>query len=206
MASTGTIQAKVGLEPAIATAISDAGSTTRVEPKRVGYGLPCSNCGTYYAADKALCPICKCSERVSPVLAKSPAVVPSAERQPNDGELEVEREKFLREFRAHIFSDPLPVHEPTSFGCTLDHNHDGEYEGATVCNTCYARALERADQLEAALHMDLKEATQIIYEAVWADPSDPSKTYQNAAQAILTALRQRAGVDGVLSTLQPYAH
>jgi len=27
--------------------------------------------------------------------------------------------------------------------------------------------------MEAALHIDLKEAAQIVYEAVWSDPSDP---------------------------------
>ena len=27
--------------------------------KRAGYGLPCANCGTYYAADESACPICK---------------------------------------------------------------------------------------------------------------------------------------------------
>jgi hypothetical protein len=37
------------------------------------------------------------------------------------------------------------------------------------------------DVCEAALHIDLKEAAQIVYDAVWADPSDPSKTYINAA-------------------------
>jgi len=42
--------------------------------------------------------------------------------------------------------------------------------------------------------MDLKEATKIVYDAVWSDPSDPSKTYQNAAQALLTELRKRSGI------------
>ena len=43
--------------------------------------------------------------------------------------------------------------------------------------------------------MDLKEAAQIIYDAVWADPSDPNKTYQNAAGALLAELRKRAGMN-----------
>ena len=51
--------------------------------------------------------------------------------------------------------------------------------------------------VEAALHMDLKEATQVVYEAVWSDPSDPSKTYHNAARALLAALRKRAGISTV---------
>ena len=65
---------------------------------------------------------------------------------------------------------------------------------------------ERADRLEAALHIDLKEAAQIVYEAVWADSSDPGRTYANAAQALLTELRKRAGLSTVLSTLQPYSN
>jgi len=133
-----------------------------------------------------------------------PTTIQCADPLPSDRELEEERERFLRDFREQILSTPLQIHESTSFGCTLDH--EDEYEAATVCKACYERSQVRADQLEAALHMDLKEATQIIYEAVWADPSDAGKTYQNAAQAILTALRRRAGVEAVLSTIHPYSH
>ena len=60
--------------------------------------------------------------------------------------------------------------------------------------------------MEAAMHIDVREAAQIIYDAVWADPSDPAKTYQNAASALLTEIRKRAGMDIVLTTLQPYTH
>jgi hypothetical protein len=56
------------------------------------------------------------------------------------------------------------------------------------------------------LHMDAKEATQLVYNAVWSDPSDPSKTYQNAAQTLLSELRRRAGISAVLGSLQPLAH
>jgi hypothetical protein len=62
---------------------------------------------------------------------------------------------------------------------------------------------ERLDVLEAALHLELKDAAQIIYDAVWADPSDPGKTYQNAASALLTELRKRAGITAVLGPFQP---
>ena len=68
------------------------------------------------------------------------------------------------------------------------------------------RLQQRVDQLEAALHMDLIEATRVVYEAVWSDPSDPSKTYQNAASAMLTEMRKRAGIAVVLGPLQPLAH
>jgi hypothetical protein len=52
----------------------------------------------------------------------------------------------------------------------------------------------------------LKEAAQFIYDAVWSDPSDPSKTYQNAAQALLSELRKRAGISVVLGPLKPLQH
>ena len=61
------------------------------------------------------------------------------------------------------------------------------------------------DVCEGALHMDLKEASQIIYDAVWADPSDPSKTYTNAANALMTELRKRAGLSTLLGPFQPLA-
>jgi hypothetical protein len=54
--------------------------------------------------------------------------------------------------------------------------------------------------------MDLKEAAQIVYDAVWADSSDPNKTYQNAASALLTELRKRAGITAVRGPFQPLAH
>ena len=41
---------------------------------------------------------------------------------------------------------------------------------------------------------ELKEAAQIVYDAVWSDPSDPRKTYQNAAQALLSELCERSGI------------
>jgi hypothetical protein len=59
------------------------------------------------------------------------------------------------------------------------------------------------DVFEAALHIDLKEAAQIIYDAVWADPSDPTKTYTNAASALLTELRKRSGASSLLGPFHP---
>ncbi|MFZ0806144.1 MAG: hypothetical protein WAN03_08170, partial [Candidatus Sulfotelmatobacter sp.] len=70
----------------------------------------------------------------------------------------------------------------------------------------YERLQERLDICEASLHVDLKEAAQIIYDAVWADPSDPSKTYQNAASALLGELRKRAGISSLRGPFQPLQH
>jgi hypothetical protein len=38
-------------------------------PGPVRYGLPCSNCKIYYAAELAACPICGCGDRISPQVA-----------------------------------------------------------------------------------------------------------------------------------------
>jgi len=35
---------------------------------------------------------------------------------------------------------------------------------------------------------------QVVYAAASSDPSDPGKTYQNFAPAILTQLRKRSGI------------
>ena len=60
--------------------------------------------------------------------------------------------------------------------------------------------------LDAALHMEVKEAAQIVYDAVWSDPSDPGQTYQNAASSLLNELRKRAGITTVLGPFQPLTH
>lgn len=177
-----------------------------ITPKRVGYGLPCANCGTYYAADESACPICKCPERVSAKAAVNPGTVAPAESLPDLQQIDEERERFLKEYKAQMFATHTQIDPAASFGCSLEDNHSESYEPASVCKGCYERVQQRADQIEAALHMDLKESAEIVHDAVWADPSDPSKTYQNAAQALLTEVRRRAGIDMILTTLQPYTH
>jgi len=59
--------------------------------------------------------------------------------------------------------------------------------------------------MEAALLIDLREAAQIVYEAVWADPSpaDRRRTYQSAAQALLNELCQRAGIAASMFGVTP---
>src|SRR5581483_2192759 len=99
MTAIGTAQAK------LATNNPDLHSTNFSEPapQRIFYGLPCSNCGTYYGSDLSVCPICKSSERVSPSATPAPIAVP-AEPLPGIEELEEERERFLKEFKAQLFS------------------------------------------------------------------------------------------------------
>ena len=173
-----------------------------------GYGLPCSKCHLYYSADLDVCPTCKHNERVSPIAPKvrprvSQAVVDPI---PDTAVVEQEREEFLRQFKSQLMEAHAEVvNAPESF-CKFGEHHSGEPASAEICQACYERLQERVDVFEAALHLELKEAVQIIYDAVWADPSDPSKTYQNAASALLTELRKRAGMTTVLGPFQPLSH
>jgi hypothetical protein len=168
----------------------------------VGYGLPCAKCKTYYASNLTACPVCKSPQRVSAVAPL--ATVAPQEQLPDPEQLEEERERFLREFDAQVIASPLPADSPTSgLHCNRQENHTNSAAPATVCQECFDHLQERVDVLQAAMHMDIKEASQVIYDAVWADPSDPSKTYLNAAQAILTELKRRSGVANVFGPLQP---
>jgi hypothetical protein len=179
-------------------------------PRRIGYGLPCVKCKTYYAADLSMCPVCQSEERVSPIVDASAGSISSVPETalpaPDDAALEEERERFLREFKSQIQIEAGQIDAEKSSGCSIEGNHQGGFEPADVCQNCYMRLQQRVDLLEAALHMDMIEATRVVYEAVWADPSDPSKTYQNAASAVLTELRKRAGISVVLGLHQPLTH
>lgn len=175
----------------------------RVASKPAGFGLPCAKCKTYYAANLKVCPVCKGTERVAPAVATIPAATPLSEETPDLAVLEAERERFLREFKAQLSTSSMQVRPTGASRCTRDENHPGASESATVCQGCYERLQERVDVLEAALHMDVKEAAQIVYDAVWADTSDSGKTYENAAQALLGELRKRSGVTQTYGLMKP---
>jgi hypothetical protein len=211
MDAVGVAKAKAGnqaktAQPETPSSANDQGLLQEPTPRRVFYGLPCASCGTYYASDLSTCPICKSAERVLPTSISAPPLPATPDLASEDNELERERELFLKEFKAQLFAAHSQINTATNFRCTLEKNHHENSEPAAICKSCYAKLQEEAGRLEAALHIDLKEAAQIVYEAVWADSSDPSKTYANAAQALLTELRKRAGVNTVMSTLQPYAN
>jgi hypothetical protein len=151
------------------------------------------------------CPICKAKERISP--AAMVTAVPVAPSIPlnKQGE-EEEREQYLKQLKSEAFASHTQINAAATFRCCLDQNHNGTVEPAAVCHSCYSEMRQLADRLEAALHIDLKEAAQIVYDAVWADSSDPSKTYQNAAAALLMELRKRAGVAELLGSMMPLMH
>jgi len=181
-------------------AVGRAGTKTDTQ---VGYGLPCANCRLYYPANLDACPACNSTERVSPdevaaIVTSQPPVEPVT-----DSALEQEREAFLKQFKNQLFAAHAEVaNSTTPVPCAIG-DHGETAEAATICKTCYDKLQERVDVCEAALHIDLKDAAQIVYDAVWADPSDPSKTYANAAGALLNELRKRAGVSSLLGPFQP---
>ena len=177
--------------------------------KPSGYGLPCSKCHLYYPADLDRCPTCHASQRVSPVTSKGKPNLAqkSAEKAPGNHGFEKEREAFLRQFKAQLEElHPEIARAPEAAVCRLKERHPGEVPSAEICGACYERLQERVDVLEAALHIDSKEAAQIVYDAVWADPSQPGQTYLNAAHALLNELRQRAGVRAIMGPFEPLKH
>jgi hypothetical protein len=169
-----------------------------------GYGLPCANCRKYYAADLAACPTCHSTQRIgASTTANSPAKVPQ-HAQAN--------EVSATNRPAGPANLPLTTHAATAAAiaressCLYQRKSARAHAPAAICKPCHEEMKDRMNTMEAALHMDLKEATQIIYEAVWAETSDPNKSYQNAAQALLTELRKRAGVTVVLGPIQLLPH
>jgi hypothetical protein len=184
------------------TAVSSASA----DLKAIGIGLPCSNCRAYYPSDVKICPVCKSTERVSPRAVPSLPVAPLVASPESSAAIEDERERFLRELKSQAFASHTQINAAATFRCVLEQNHTAEFEPAAVCHTCYGELRQQADRLEATLHMDVKEAAQIVYAAVWADTSDPSKTYINAAASLLSELRRRAGIGLLLGSNQPLAH
>ncbi|MGA7558205.1 MAG: hypothetical protein WBW12_04755 [Terriglobales bacterium] len=176
------------------------------EAKSVGYGLPCSRCHAYYPSDMDVCPICKSPERVSPTAPVTPPVSAAASQPAAGAGIDSERERLLKELKSQAFASHTQINAAATFRCVLEHQHTGSTEPAAVCHSCYGEARQQADRMEAALHMDAKDAAKIVYEAVWADTSDPNTTYLNAATALLSELHKRAGIGLLLGANQPLAH
>jgi hypothetical protein len=210
MVTTAT-RTKQSVNPAIAANLIHSG-TQRAEaalpelaPKAAGYGLPCAKCHLYYPADQDACPYCHHRDRVSPVVPATPAKRAESlpDPVPDSTTVELEREEFLRQFKSQLLEVHAEVANHHGSLCALIQEHDGGESNAEICKACYERLQERLDALQSALHMDIKEASQIIYDAVWADPSDPARTYENAAAALMSELRKRAGVNSDLNPFQP---
>ncbi len=214
METTGTKQAREkSVNPAAISAPERPmrqGSAPEVssapEKKAVGYGLPCSRCHAYYPADMHVCPICKSPDRVSPTAPAAYSVASTVPQPATGVPIDGERERLLKELKSQAFASHTQINAAATFRCVLEHQHSGATEPAAVCHSCYSEARQQADRMEAALHMDPKDGAKIVYEAVWADTSDPNTTYLNAANALLSELRKRAGIGLLLGANQPLAH
>lgn len=189
-------------KPVVPSAGTRVEKTISPSLKPVGYGLPCAKCRKYYSAALSACPVCKSAERVAPmaVLPCPTVEVPAAGKGLDD-----EKERFLREFKAKLYAAHTQI-STTPHPCTYAGEDDAGHDSASVCKICYERLQNRMDLLESALEMELKEAAQIIYDAVWADTSDSTRTYQNAARALLGELRKRAGMNQGLGRIHPLTH
>lgn len=202
------VQQSANAASAAQTAMPKESSPGRTPRKSSGYGLPCAKCHLYYPADLDFCPTCHHTARISAAIPKLPPKPVQAEPEPipDTATLEHEREEFLRQFKSQLLEAHAQVMDSPEAVCKFAEHHPAEAVPAEICTSCYERLQERVDVLEAALHIELKEAAQIVYDAVWADPSDPGQTYQNAASALMNELRKRAGITAVLGPFQPLPH
>lgn len=170
---------------------------------RQRYGLPCAKCRTYYSSDQPCCPVCKNGNRLVPagsraVAPPSPAPTPSVPPLdpnvvPDLKTIERERERFVQEFRARMQAARAQAKADRAPAHNLVVNHRVASSPAKVCHECH-HLRDRVDLMETALQIDMKDAAQIVYDAVWSTPSDGNKSYENAAKALLTELRKRAGI------------
>jgi hypothetical protein len=178
------------------------------QPRPLRFGLPCAGCKAYYASDLAACPICKCAERVPAEKAGSESatnipkkasagILHGALGSPLQFALDCDKEgkRFRLQSRLLLCAHTEEIGLGVTTPCILDENHNTQSEDASICLSCYERLREKLALTEAALLIDLGEAAQIVYRAVWADPSptEPGRTYQSAAQALLNELCHRAG-------------
>jgi hypothetical protein len=201
----------VAADPALQTAVA-AKSNGNINininepgtaPVVQGYGLPCLKCRTYYDSNLSSCPVCHESKRVAVNAVSVPTMTPETK---DSTLVEEQRKRFTQELNPEAYASTSTLPMPSPAVCALEGNHTDEPEVAEVCQSCYATLQNRADLMEAALHIDLKEAAQIVYEAVWSDPSDPTKTYQNAAQSLLGELHKRAGFSALVGQIHPLSH
>src|SRR5436190_6506846 len=183
------------------------------ENRSARFGLPCANCKAYYASDLPACPICKCAKRVpatgteaesTQTLNKPQGGVlqpalrsfinldsPRACRgkMPPAGRRNEGASTFVVESKLLLCTNTDEVNAGTSSPDILAENRNTQAESVLVCLSYDQLREELAHteaalaHVEAALLMDLRAATQVIYEAVWADPSpaEPSRTYNDAA-------------------------
>jgi hypothetical protein len=200
-----TVAQDAGIRRSDVALSSGAGLPADSAAKPTGYGLPCAKCRLYYPANLDICPTCHHHERVSPVVPKVPPAVKQAVPNgvPDSAVVEKEREEFLRQFKSQLAEAHAETANSSAARCSFGEHVAGDDREAAICSACFERLQERLDKCEAALQLEPKEAAQIIYDAVWADPSDPGKTYENAANALMSEIRKRAGLTALMTPFQP---
>src|ERR1700756_1133523 len=116
------------------TAVRPALAPTAAPPatKPLGYGLPCAKCRKYYAAGLSACPVCKSTERVSPIAALP---CPTAPETHTEG-LDEEKARLLREFKAKLYATSAQINS-TNHDCANAKKDDKSHDGAAVCRPCY---------------------------------------------------------------------
>lgn len=200
---------------------------------RVGYGLPCRNCTAYYAANVIGCPYCGSVER-SPATGTNTLHPPVfKEKDPCDLQSNIQDARSRARLDAPPGNIPVsnealggtprnpdgqlsvshslsanPINPLQALPCSVEGNHINGNQPAAVCTSCYTEITERLQQIEAALCIDVRETAQLIYDAVWLDPSpsDSTRTYKNAAEAVLREIGRRANLTWQTKSLAAYAH
>jgi len=132
------------------------------------------------------------------------------EKMPLAGRRNEGASSFLVESKLLLCTNTDEVNTGISSPDSLAENHKTQQDESGLVCLSYDQQREKLAYTEAALAhaeaallMDLREAAQVIYEAVWADPSpaEPSRTYENAAQALLNELHHRAGMVRLLGPI-----
>jgi len=132
------------------------------------------------------------------------------EKMPLAGRRNEGASSFLVESKLLLCTNTDEVNTGISSPDSLAENHKTQQDESGLVCLSYDQQREKLAYTEAALAhaeaallMDLREAAQVIYEAVWADPSpaEPSRTYENAAQALLNKLHHRAGMVRLLGPI-----
>src|SRR5437868_11789935 len=123
--ASGTQQGSSAAAVQVARRTEVARAAAENARKPSGYGLPCAKCHLYYPADLDVCPTCKHSERVSPVVAKIPARVEQddADPVPDTAVVEQEREEFLRQFKSQLLEAHAEVVNGPESVCKFVEHH-----------------------------------------------------------------------------------
>ena len=125
-------------------------ASAELGPRRVGYGLPCVKCKTYYAADLSACPVCKTEERVLPMplasVNSSPRLAGALPPSTEDIALEEEREQGQQSDTYRPLG-AQEIYQPT-LGCAAtvaeyDASRPDPWPSAGIYNSTYKSSIRR---------------------------------------------------------------